>query len=212
VPAYAATIHKSQGSEYPAVAIPILTQHHAMLQRNLLYTGVTRGKRLVVLVGQKKAVAIAVRNVSGRRRWSKLNEWLAATAMIDRRKSETASSWWSRIPTFTQPHACISSGMSTRRSRKRAAWSGIRRAATMSLPTPGCRSLSQLRCCSVGGRYDGRTGHGGVGDAPTRSHLSDPPRSTEIPRSRDSANSSAKSRWMTIDASYHNWFPLWRRG
>ena len=47
------------------------------LQRNLLYTGVTRGKRLVVLVGQKKAVAIAVRNVSGRRRWSKLGEWLA---------------------------------------------------------------------------------------------------------------------------------------
>ena len=76
VPAYAATIHKSQGSEYPAVVIPILTQHYAMLQRNLLYTGVTRGKRLVVLVGQEKALAIAVRNVSGRRRWSKLNEWL----------------------------------------------------------------------------------------------------------------------------------------
>ena len=76
VPAYAATIHKSQGSEYPAVIIPVLTQHYAMLQRNLLYTGVTRGKRLVVLVGQKKAVAIAVRNVSGRRRWSKLAEWL----------------------------------------------------------------------------------------------------------------------------------------
>ena len=79
VPAYAVTIHKSQGSEYPAVVIPVLTQHYAMLQRNLLYTGVTRGKRLVVLVGQKKAVAIAVRNVSGRRRWSKLNEWLAAS-------------------------------------------------------------------------------------------------------------------------------------
>jgi exodeoxyribonuclease V alpha subunit len=76
VPAYAATIHKSQGSEYSAVIIPVLTQHYAMLQRNLLYTGVTRGKRLVVLVGQKKAVAIAVRNVSGRRRWSKLSEWL----------------------------------------------------------------------------------------------------------------------------------------
>jgi exodeoxyribonuclease V alpha subunit len=59
------------------VVIPILTQHYAMLQRNLLYTGVTRGKRLVVLVGQKKAIAIAVRNVSGRRRWSKLSEWLA---------------------------------------------------------------------------------------------------------------------------------------
>jgi exodeoxyribonuclease V alpha subunit len=76
VPAYAATIHKSQGSEYPAVVIPVMTQHYAMLQRNLLYTGVTRGKKLVVLVGQKKAVAIAVKNVSGRRRWSKLAEWL----------------------------------------------------------------------------------------------------------------------------------------
>ena len=49
----------------------MLTQHYAMLQRNLIYAGVTRGKRLVVFVGQKKAVAIAVRNVSGRRRWSK---------------------------------------------------------------------------------------------------------------------------------------------
>jgi exodeoxyribonuclease V alpha subunit len=76
VPAYAASIHKSQGSEYPAVVIPVMTQHYAMLERNLLYTGVTRGKRLVVLVGQKKAVAIAVRNVSGRQRWSKLQEWL----------------------------------------------------------------------------------------------------------------------------------------
>ena len=78
VPAYAATIHKSQGSEYPAVVIPVMMQHYTMLQRNLIYTGVTRGKRLVVLVGQKKAVAIAVRNVSGRLRWSKLKEWLVA--------------------------------------------------------------------------------------------------------------------------------------
>jgi exodeoxyribonuclease V alpha subunit len=90
VPAYAATIHKSQGSEYPAVVIPVLTQHYAMLQRNLLYTGVTRGKQLVVLVGQKKAVAIAVRNVSGRRRWSKLNEWLAVPTVRQQRKSVTA--------------------------------------------------------------------------------------------------------------------------
>jgi exodeoxyribonuclease V alpha subunit len=82
VPAYAATIHKSQGSEYPAVVIPVMTQHYAMLQRNLLYTGVTRGKKLVVLVGQKKAVAIAVRNVSGRRRWSKLKEWLSGGSAI----------------------------------------------------------------------------------------------------------------------------------
>ena len=68
VPAYAAMIHKSQGSEYPAAVIPIMTQHFAMLQGNLIYTGVTRGKKLVVLVGQKKAVAIAVKNISGRRR------------------------------------------------------------------------------------------------------------------------------------------------
>jgi len=58
------------------VIIPVMTQHYTMLQRNLLYTGVTRGKKLVVLVGQKKAVAIAVRNVSGRHRWSKLQERL----------------------------------------------------------------------------------------------------------------------------------------
>jgi exodeoxyribonuclease V alpha subunit len=58
-------------------ACDLLTQYdYTMLQRNLLYTGVTRGKRLVVLVGQKKAIAIAVRNISGRRRWSKLAEWL----------------------------------------------------------------------------------------------------------------------------------------
>src|ERR1019366_5499921 len=74
--AYATTIHKSQGSEYPAVVIPVTTQHYMMLQRNLLYTGVTRGKRLVILLGQKKEVAIAVKNVSGRRRWSKLRKWL----------------------------------------------------------------------------------------------------------------------------------------
>jgi exodeoxyribonuclease V alpha subunit len=75
--AYATTIHKSQGSEYAAVVIPIVTQHYAMLQRNLLYTALTRGKRLVVLVGQRKAVAIAVRGAQGRSRWSKLKELLA---------------------------------------------------------------------------------------------------------------------------------------
>jgi len=74
--AYATTIHKAQGSEYPAVVIPLVTQHYAMLARNLLYTGVTRGKRLVVLVGQRRALAIAVRNQGGRGRWSKLKEWL----------------------------------------------------------------------------------------------------------------------------------------
>jgi UvrD-like helicase C-terminal domain/ATP-dependent RecD-like DNA helicase SH3 domain len=90
VPAYAASIHKSQGSEYPAVVIPVMTQHYPMLQRNLLYTGVTRGKKLVILVGQKKAVAIAIRNVSGRRRWSKLSEWLASrqSTGIDKKENQ----------------------------------------------------------------------------------------------------------------------------
>ena len=76
--AYATTIHKSQGSEYPAVVIPLTTQHYTMLARNLLYTGVTRGKKLVVLVGQRKALAIAVKNGNSRRRWSKLREWLSS--------------------------------------------------------------------------------------------------------------------------------------
>jgi UvrD-like helicase C-terminal domain len=74
--AYATTIHKSQGSEYPAVVIPLITQHYPMLRRNLVYTGVTRGKRLVVLIGQRKALAIAVKGARARRRWSKLREWL----------------------------------------------------------------------------------------------------------------------------------------
>ena len=55
-----------------------LTQHYPMLQRNLFYTGLTRGKRLVIIVGQRKAAAIAVRNASGRRRWTKLKDWLSA--------------------------------------------------------------------------------------------------------------------------------------
>ena len=73
---YATTIHKSQGSEYPAVIIPVSTQHYTMLKRNLIYTGITRGKRLVVLVGQKKALAIAVKGQQVGRRWSKLKERL----------------------------------------------------------------------------------------------------------------------------------------
>ena len=74
--AYATTIHKSQGSEYPAVVLPVTTQHFTMLQRNLIYTGITRGKRLVVIVGQRKAMAIAVKGNQTRRRWSKLRDWL----------------------------------------------------------------------------------------------------------------------------------------
>jgi exodeoxyribonuclease V alpha subunit len=70
--AYAITVHKSQGSEYPAVVIPLATQHYPMLVRNLLYTGVTRGKRLVVLIGQPRACALAVRNSRAMRRLTNL--------------------------------------------------------------------------------------------------------------------------------------------
>ena len=78
--AYATTIHRSQGSEYPAVVIPILTQHFVMLQKNLLYTAITRGKKLVVLVGNKKAVSMAVKNDSGSMRWTQLAKRLREAA------------------------------------------------------------------------------------------------------------------------------------
>jgi exodeoxyribonuclease V alpha subunit len=73
--AYATTIRARQGSEYPAVVISSTNRHYPMLQRDLVYTGVTRGKRLVVLVGQRKALAIAVKGVRTRKRWSKLRDW-----------------------------------------------------------------------------------------------------------------------------------------
>jgi exodeoxyribonuclease V alpha subunit len=76
--AYALTIHKSQGSEYPCTVIPLHTQHYMMLQRNLLYTAVTRGKRLVVLVGTKKALAMAVRRQDTTRRYTLLRRRLVA--------------------------------------------------------------------------------------------------------------------------------------
>jgi exodeoxyribonuclease V alpha subunit len=59
---YAISVHKSQGNEYPVIILPITTQHYLMLQRNLLYTAVTRAKKMVVLIGTKKAISIAVRN------------------------------------------------------------------------------------------------------------------------------------------------------
>lgn len=71
-PAYAISVHKSQGSEYPAVIIPLVTQHYVMLQRNLLYTAMTRGKKLVILIGTKKALHIALKNDKPHRRLSNL--------------------------------------------------------------------------------------------------------------------------------------------
>ena len=76
--AYVLSIHKSQGSEFPCVVIPLHTQHYMMLQRNLLYTAVTRGKKLVVLVGTKKALGMAVRKQDTSRRYSALRRRLQA--------------------------------------------------------------------------------------------------------------------------------------
>ena len=74
--AYAVSIHKSQGCEFPAVVIPLLPEHYVLLQRNLLYTAITRGKRLVVLVGSRKALAMAVKNNAQQRRFTLLRERL----------------------------------------------------------------------------------------------------------------------------------------
>ena len=78
--AYAITIHKSQGSEFPAVVLPLLTQHYMMLQRNLLYTGMTRARKLLILVGSRQAVEMAVKNIRQRPRFSRLPEKLKAAA------------------------------------------------------------------------------------------------------------------------------------
>jgi len=77
VPAYAVSVHKSQGSEYAAVIIPIVTQHYILLQRNLIYTAVTRGKKLVVMVGSRKAMAIGVKNNKTQKRFTRLRYRLA---------------------------------------------------------------------------------------------------------------------------------------
>lgn len=80
--AYATTVHKAQGSEYPVVVIPLSTQHYPLLQRNLLYTAVTRGRRLVVIVGQKKALRIAVENTNATRRFTTLARRIATAVEL----------------------------------------------------------------------------------------------------------------------------------
>jgi exodeoxyribonuclease V alpha subunit len=78
VPAYAVSVHKSQGSEYPVVIIPIVTQHYILLQRNLIYTAVTRGKKLVIIVGSRKAMAIGINNTKTRQRYTRLRHRLGS--------------------------------------------------------------------------------------------------------------------------------------
>ena len=80
--AYATTVHKSQGSEYPIVVAPLTIQHYMMLQRNLLYTCVTRAKKVMVLVGTKKAVAMAVRNNKTTKRNTRLAERLSESNVL----------------------------------------------------------------------------------------------------------------------------------
>ena len=75
--AYAITVHKSQGSEYPAIVIPLLTQHYIMLQRNLIYTAITRARKLVVVAGNKKALAIGVKNNKAQKRYTYLEKRLS---------------------------------------------------------------------------------------------------------------------------------------
>jgi len=70
--AYAITIHKSQGSEFDAVIIPVCTQHFKMLYRNLIYTGLTRAKKMAILVGSRKALALAVKNIDNKKRQTAL--------------------------------------------------------------------------------------------------------------------------------------------
>jgi exodeoxyribonuclease V alpha subunit len=82
--AYVLSIHKSQGSEFPCVVIPVHTQHYMMLQRNLLYTAVTRGKKLVVLVGTKKALGMAVRRQDTSQRYTALRGRLQGEGWINR--------------------------------------------------------------------------------------------------------------------------------
>jgi exodeoxyribonuclease V alpha subunit len=77
--AYAVSVHKSQGSEYPVVILPVVTQHYLLLQRNLIYTGITRAKKLVILIGTKKALSIAIRNNKPQRRYTLLSERLGAS-------------------------------------------------------------------------------------------------------------------------------------
>ena len=79
-PLYAITVHKSQGNEYPAVVIPLLTQHYVLLQRNLLYTGITRGKKLVILIGSKKPCRSPFKTTKPRARHSRLRELLRGLA------------------------------------------------------------------------------------------------------------------------------------
>jgi exodeoxyribonuclease V alpha subunit len=82
--AWATSIHKSQGSEYPVVILPLYTQHYVMLSRNLFYTGLTRAKQLAIIVGSEKAIAIAVKQLKQQQRYTRLQQRLITATAINR--------------------------------------------------------------------------------------------------------------------------------
>ncbi|MDP3064722.1 MAG: ATP-binding domain-containing protein [Chloroflexota bacterium] len=93
--AYAISVHKSQGSEYPAVVVPLLTQHYMMLQRNLLHTAMTRAKKPLVIVGTRKALAIAVKNDKVESRLTGLKARLVSDfALVGRHRSQRMALGW----------------------------------------------------------------------------------------------------------------------
>ena len=100
--AYAITIHKSQESEYPVVVMPILMTHYVMLQRNLIYTGVTRAKKVLVMVGTKKAVSLSVRNVTVDKRNTLLAERIRTSASTEQSASteDISRDQWLRMDLF----------------------------------------------------------------------------------------------------------------
>ncbi|MFM8455035.1 MAG: ATP-dependent RecD-like DNA helicase [Gammaproteobacteria bacterium] len=91
--AYATTVHKAQGSEYPAIVMPLSMQHYTLLERNLLYTGMTRGRRLVILVGQMRALAMAINNFKASKRWGNLTQ-----RIIDIYQGSSSKNPFSQIP------------------------------------------------------------------------------------------------------------------
>ena len=101
--AYAVTIHKAQGSEYPCVVIPVHMQHYMMLHRAILYTGVTRGRKLVVLVGAVKALAMAVKRVDSRRRITTLRERLQRASPATERLRPPSETWGNRAAAEPPP-------------------------------------------------------------------------------------------------------------
>ena len=80
--AFAVSVHKAQGSEYPAVVFPVLTQHYILLQRNLIYTALTRARRLAVIVGTRRALAIGIKNTGTERRYTRLADRLKLISLL----------------------------------------------------------------------------------------------------------------------------------